>query len=324
MPGSTCAFGVEELDRQLITTSRKRSGGRTVQVPPPASAGSYYCMSSAAPAVIPVHSDGFPEEGFAAMELPSAPHGHARMPYFTQEQVLRQLEQRVLSGALAVGDRLPSERALCAEYRVSRPVIREVLRGLQERGYIDVFAGRGSFVREVAASDLARPLARMAQRSNVTARHLVSSRTMLECEAAAMAATYGSDEQIAVIGDALRRHQATRILSELARTDLEFHEAVAQASRNPVIAVMFGAIRPLVYGLMLRSLSDRKVMQAGDPWHAAIHDAIARRDADKARAAMAEHLRLALDFYGDDLDVPLDDVLAARGIDAARIDHELA
>ncbi|MEV0946637.1 FadR/GntR family transcriptional regulator [Rhodococcus sp. NPDC049939] len=258
------------------------------------------------------------------MASPSAPHGAARIPYFTQEQVFDHIEQQVLSGALAVGDRLPSERALCAEYKVSRPVIREVLRGLQERGYIDVFPGRGSFVREVATSDLARPLARMAQRGNVTARHLVSARTMLECEAAAMAAAHGSDEQIAVIGDALRRHQAARILPELARTDLEFHEAVAQASRNPVIAVMFGAIRSLVYGLMLRSLSDRQVMQAGDPWHAAIYEAIANRDAEKARAAMAEHLRLALDFYGEDLDVPLDDVLTAWGIDVARIDHDLA
>ncbi|AOW92605.1 hypothetical protein BFN03_07600 [Rhodococcus sp. WMMA185] len=258
------------------------------------------------------------------MASPSAPNGAARVPYFTQEQVLSQIEQRILSGTLAVGDRLPSERALCTEYKVSRPVIREVLRGLQERGYIDVFPGRGSFVREVAPSDLARPLARMAQRSNVTARHLVSARTMLECEAAAMAAKNGSDEQVAVIGDALHRHQAARILPEMARTDLEFHEAVAQASTNPVIAVMFGAIRSLVYGLMLRSLSDRKVTQAGDPWHVAIYDAIAARDADKARAAMAEHLRLALDYYGEDLDLPLDDVLTAWGIDVSRIDHDLA
>ncbi|MBU3862602.1 FadR family transcriptional regulator [Streptomyces sp. 4503] len=244
-------------------------------------------------------------------------------PYVSQEQVLIQLEQRILSGALKVGDRLPSERTLCAEYKVSRPVIREALRGLQERGYIEIYPGRGSFVRGVVASDLARPLTRLAQRTGVTPRHLVTARTMLECQAAGMAAQYGSDEQIEEIRAALERHQAARTLQQLARTDLAFHEAVARASGNPVIVVMFGAIRPLVYGLMLRSLSDSEVLRAADPWHVTIYERIARRDAEAARSGMSEHLRLALDLYGEDLDVPLEDVLAGRGIDVARLEEEL-
>jgi GntR family transcriptional repressor for pyruvate dehydrogenase complex len=244
--------------------------------------------------------------------------------YPNQDAVLARLERRILSGALKVGDRLPSERSLCTEYNVSRPVIREVLRGLQERGYIEIHPGRGSFVRAVGAGDLARPLARMAQRAGVTPRDLVTARTMLECEAAAMAASRGTDERIERVREALEAHQAARGLTALARSDLAFHEAVAQAGGNPVIAVMFGSIRTLVYGLMLRSISDREVLEAGDPWHETIYEGIARRDPEAARAAMAEHLRLALDFYGADLDTPLDDVLARRGIQVGRLDDELA
>jgi GntR family transcriptional regulator, transcriptional repressor for pyruvate dehydrogenase complex len=247
--------------------------------------------------------------------------------YPNQDALLATLERRILSGSLKVGDRLPSERSLCTEYNVSRPVIREVLRGLQERGHIEVHPGRGSFVRAVGASDLARPLARMVQRTGVTPRDLVTARTMLECEAASMAAARGTDERIDRVRATLESHQAARDLMGLqgrARSDLAFHEAVAQASGNPVIAVMFGAIRTLTYGLMLRSLSDREVLRAGDPWHETIYQGIRQRDPAAARAAMAEHLRLALDFYGEDLDTPLDDVLARRGIQVARLDDELA
>jgi len=243
--------------------------------------------------------------------------------YPNQEAVLARIEGLILSGTLAVGDRLPSERTLCAEYNVSRPVIREVLRGLQERGYIEIHPGRGSFVRAAAASDLARPLARMATRAGVTPRDLVVARTMLECEAAAMAAREGSDEQIGRVQAALAAHRSAQGLAELARSDLAFHEAIAHASGNPVIAVMFGSIRTLIYGLMLRSLSDREVMQAGDPWHETIYEGIERRDPRAARAAMAEHLRLALDLYGNDLDQPLDQVLTRRGINVSRLDDEL-
>ena len=237
--------------------------------------------------------------------------------YRTKDDVLAHLERRIVDGGFGVGDQLPSERLLGAQYNVSRPVIREVLRGLSERGYIEVYPGRGSFVRAVAADDLAEPLARFARRAGVTPRHLVSARTMLECTAAELAARNVDERAVESLRAALTEHVHASDLQARARSDLSFHEAVARAAGNPVITVMFGSIRNLVYGLMLRSLSDREVTRAGDPWHGTIFDCIAAHDAEGARSAMAEHLRLALDFFGDDLDTPLADVLARRGIESS-------
>ena len=56
------------------------------------------------------------------------------------------LEDRILTGALGAGERLPSERDLAVEFGASRPMVREALRSLTERGLIKVEAGRGAFV----------------------------------------------------------------------------------------------------------------------------------------------------------------------------------
>src|SRR3979409_1011179 len=65
----------------------------------------------------------------------------------------------------APGDRLPSERSLVETFKLSRPLVREVLRGLEERGHIEVIPARGSFVRGANVSDASRPLQSLYQRS---------------------------------------------------------------------------------------------------------------------------------------------------------------
>ena len=238
-------------------------------------------------------------------------------PFRTKADVVTDLERRILDGEFVVGQRLPSERELCAQYAVSRPVVREALAGLGERGYLEVFAGRGSFVRAVATDELSQSLTRVAARTGVTARDLVVARVMLECTSAELAATNATDEAVEQILEALRVHDAATGLADRALTDLVFHEAVAIATGNPVIALMFGSIRTQVHALMLRSHSDRKVRRLGDPLHHRIADAVRDHDPQAARAAMSEHVELALTLYGKDLDRPLADVLAGRGLNAS-------
>lgn len=232
-------------------------------------------------------------------------------------EVVADIERRILAGEFEPGERLPSERHLCGEYGVSRPVIREALAGLVERGLVDIHAGRGTFVREVAVDDLSQQLTRAATRTGITARDLVDARVMLECTAAELAARRAPHDADKVL-DALEMHERAVALDERVNTDLAFHEAIAAASGNPVIALMFGSIRGQVHALMLRSHSDRKVRQLGDPIHREIADAIAAGHAKKARQAMAKHLELALELFGDDLDRPLAEVLESRGLDAGK------
>ncbi|MFB9630941.1 FadR/GntR family transcriptional regulator [Nonomuraea helvata] len=222
------------------------------------------------------------------------------------------LENRILMGHWAAGVRLPSERDLATEFAVSRPVIREVLRALQERGLIEVSPQRGSFVRRYTAENLMRPMYLAARAAGVTARQLMRARVMLETEAAGLAAVNATKRDRT---DLLRVHQLFALSGDVharARVDLTFHETIARASGNPVIHMMFTSIQDLTYGLMLRSLSDREVREAGEPLHTVILEHILDRDPDGAREAMRRHLGLAEEFYGPDMDANLAEVIEHR------------
>jgi DNA-binding FadR family transcriptional regulator len=228
--------------------------------------------------------------------------------HMSRGELATHLEAQVCSGALPAGARLPSERQLAERYGVSRPIVREALRSLVERGLVEVLPARGSFVRGARATDAAGVLDTLYRRSQATPRDLVEARTMLECTAAALAAERASAEDLEQIDAALTRFDLASSVVERARYDLVFHLAVARAAHNPVIETMFGSITGLTVDLMLRSLSDRAVTDASVPYHAEIRNAIGARNPERARLAMAEHLSVASRFYGADYETSLENL----------------
>lgn len=226
-------------------------------------------------------------------------------------QIVAALEQEIIDGRWEVGTKIPSERKLAESIAVSRPVVREALRVLSERGLIMVAPGRGSFVRKLNPTGEVGNADVLMRSSPVSARDLVAARTMLEGETAALAAANRTDEDLAAMRDLLSGFENTPA-DRAADIDLAFHEAIAIASHNPVLQMMFGSIRNLTHGVMLRSLTDREVRGTGAPLHDVVLDAIERQDAAAARAAMVEHLGAATKLYGSDLDRPLAEVLRQR------------
>lgn len=228
------------------------------------------------------------------------------------EDAFQDLESRIVNGDLAPGSRLPSERQLVDHYGVSRPGIREVLRRLEERGLIAVQPGRGSFVQEMVPTRGSASIDHLVRRGDVTPFDVVVARRMLECESAALAAEHRSDADLDRMTRILEAFDASTDLAVAAELDVAFHEAIAVASGNPVLQIMFGSIRGLTHGMVLRSLNDRRVHRAGAPIHHDILRAIKRGNAGAARSAMARHIELAMDHYGDDIHEPLVSLLQNR------------
>src|SRR5215213_6954504 len=98
----------------------------------------------------------------------------------TRAALADHLEEQILAGNLAVGAKLPSERQLAERFGLSRPLVREALRGLVERRLVEVEPGRGAFVRGAHATDAAHELGLLVRRHPATPRQLVEARTMLE------------------------------------------------------------------------------------------------------------------------------------------------
>ena len=230
----------------------------------------------------------------------------------SREDLVAMLDRQILTGALPAGSPLPSERQLAERFAVSRPVVREALRALSERRLVRIEIGRGAFVRESDPTAAATVLATSIRGRNVTARHVIDGRRLIEVETARLAAEHRGTEDLERMEQALHSLHPDDPLLDRVRADLRFHLAVARASHNPVLEAMLGAISGLAAELMVRSLSDPDVAREGVPQHAQILAAIADKDVTTASSRMCEHLDLALSKYGADLDDNLDTVAERR------------
>jgi DNA-binding FadR family transcriptional regulator len=161
-------------------------------------------------------------------------------------------------------------------------------------------------LREPSAIDWARPLDALGLQRSATTRQLVEARAMVEEQSSRLAAQRATDDEIERMQVALSAFDRANNVIDRARYDIAFHALVAQGSHNPVIEMMFGAIAPLVFEVMLRSLDDPKVTRRGAPLHHACLEAIRAGDGEKAATSMREHIELAAEMYGADYDAQLD------------------
>lgn len=201
-------------------------------------------------------------------------------------EVLREWEP----GAL-----LPRETDLADRFGISRGVVREALRGLEERGLVTVRHGHGAIVNEPDRWDILDPL---VLNSVVTApdgvgvlREVLECRRCLEVYVAGLAATRARPEDLDALARALDEMReaadaGTGDDDPFLEADLRFHEALVRAAGNralsrltqPLQRAFLTAHRPLVHPEARR---ERSV-----PEHAAVFEAIQARNPTAASDAM--------------------------------------
>ncbi|SDH10256.1 FadR/GntR family transcriptional regulator [Nonomuraea jiangxiensis] len=248
--------------------------------------------------------------------MPSAPSGRRTPPSqrgLLTERIARQLEHDIRSGVIEVGVKLPSERELAIQFGASRGVVREVLRRLEAQHLIHVAPGRGSFVSEQSFVQ-ARSYDALYRAGRPTVRQLIEARIPIEVEIVGLAAERAGASELAAIRAADAAMTAATDVVGKARADLDFHDAIAAASGNPVLRIMLSSISGMMFEMMLRSHSDPSIAEPGVPHHPEILRALEARDPALARRCMSEHLALGLRTYGADLDLSVD-VMARQHIE---------
>jgi DNA-binding FadR family transcriptional regulator len=211
------------------------------------------------------------------------------------EQTVLALQARIEAGEFAQTRKLPSEGELVATYRVSRTVVREAISQLRARGLVETRRGIGTFAR--APDSHVYPLPSIDRSTLAEVLAVLELRISLETESAALAAKRASETQIAKLREILEAmHAAARAGSNAAEADFDFHLAVAEATRNHFFPDL---LRHLGRGIIPRSRIDSPAVAQLDSAdyvrtvnreHEDIFRAIARGDADAARAAMRTHL----------------------------------
>jgi GntR family transcriptional regulator, transcriptional repressor for pyruvate dehydrogenase complex len=220
------------------------------------------------------------------------------------ELVMQAIEDQIMSGALHVGDPLPSERDLAARLGVSRAGVREAVRVLEGQGVLrsQVGAGAeaGTFIAALPDGALTRFLRLHVALANFPYPDVIEARIQLERSSAKLAARDADAEALAAIREALERGAVEGLSpAEYNDTDTAFHVAIARAGGNRLVASMTVAIRESLSSRILDSLRDyadwETLAAQLHAQHVALLDAIERHDAHTAADLAEQHIRFAVE-----------------------------
>jgi len=231
---------------------------------------------------------GGPQTGVTAVSFEPVSRGER-----LADKVANALAESILSGASAIGERLPSERELCVRFDVSRPVIREAVRSLIAKGLLVDHPRRGHVVSSFGREEVTESLTFYLRGRRLDYAKLMEVRALIEIENAGLAAERASANQIASLLDAAPRLEPHPDAATTALADVEFHRAIATATGNEFLEVLLDSIREALITVQLPTLADPKIVASARRAHERIAKQIAARDGAGARKAMRLHLQEA-------------------------------
>jgi DNA-binding FadR family transcriptional regulator len=216
----------------------------------------------------------------------------ARRPS-SSEEVLGKISHWISSGELKVGELLPSERQLAVRLGVSRVVIREATKKLEQRGMVSVRQGIGVRVVNNSSLPVQGSIYLLMPEEKQRLRQCAQARVLVEPELAAFAAQRPHADYLRKMAETQQALLHEQDNQKAAVLDIEFHELIAEMAGNKVLALMLTSIAELGRISREHTLREFGVRRAYD-FHEKIITAIAAGDSAAARQAMKTHLAAAL------------------------------
>ena len=208
------------------------------------------------------------------------------------EQIVQQIEESIVKGDLKPGDQLPAERDLAQRFGVSRTAVREAVKALREKGLVEAYSGKGTFITDGTTQAVRQSLDLMVKIGQTEGtNHLAELRAILEPEIAALAAARIQDPELVTMREAVSIMDASGKDPEAyIEADLDFHLALAEAAANPLILSLLDSIVGLLREQRLKIFRVPGGPERGQIHHKRILEAVERRDIQKAREEMRAHL----------------------------------
>ena len=211
--------------------------------------------------------------------------------------VVNVLVDAIVSGRYPSGSLLPPEPVLCRSFDVSRPVVREALKALEEKGLARARQGHGTTITPPDEWNLLDPAVLEATiRADETMQildQLVDVRVTLESDMARTAARSMSDADLSELGTLLE--ELRTVIQDVERyqdMDTRYHDFIMRCSGNRLGRSIIRAIHPHARASSrYNPPADEEDLRQGHRGHVAIYEHLLRHDADGAAAAMQEHIR---------------------------------
>jgi GntR family transcriptional repressor for pyruvate dehydrogenase complex len=208
------------------------------------------------------------------------------------EQIVQQIEERILKGDLKPGEKLPSEHELAEQFGVSRTAIREATKTLRTKGLVEVQLGRGTFVSDDTSQHLRTPLDQVFKtKQEGRIQNLVEIREIIETRIAALAAERADQNDINDMQSAIdAMEKALDQVEAFVEADLGFHHALAKSTKNPLVTQIFSAIVDMLSEQITHTFQTCDDIEQKLQLHKQILESIVNRDPQAASEAMHTQL----------------------------------
>jgi DNA-binding FadR family transcriptional regulator len=217
------------------------------------------------------------------------------------EAAIEQIKDLIVGQKLQPGSKLPSERELVRDLRISRASVREALRILEIMGLVEVSPGKGSYVKELTG-DLFIPLSTWLSTHKETLNNHFEARLVLEPAAAGFAALRASENDIWKLSRSLaafKEKLGEDDIVGLINLDIQFHGLIGAATGNKTLKLLMDTITRFLFDGWKATLRVQGRPRKTVTEHEKILTAIMQGDEKQARLAMERHLRHAIQNLRD-------------------------
>ncbi len=224
---------------------------------------------------------------------PEVPESHRTM------QVVNHVRSLIESGTLQPGDKLPPERELSRDLKISRASLRTGIGYLAAMGVMKIRHGVGTFVADGPPDIGKASLSFMGALHGFQSWQMFEARILLESSLAALAAERGREEHHALLSEEVAEmFAALENPSEYLIHDVLFHRIIAQASGNPILAAIMETITSSMYDKRRKTVERAIDLRESAEMHREIYRAVRSRRPADARRLMEQHLRMAQTAQG--------------------------
>jgi len=216
-----------------------------------------------------------------------------------KEQVVREMENKILSGELKPGDRLPPEREIASAMGISRSLVNLCILELESKGFVSILPRQGAFVNDYKRLGTPQMLLALMD-YNIDKMdwtlfdNMVDTRMLLECECTRLAVKNATDEDFMQIENALKVMERHEDMDSFIEGNFTFHRALASASGNAVYAMIFNSFSHAIhffFKIYFTSI-ERRDISIGQ--HQQLYKALRERDEAAALDAIKQTLNMGI------------------------------
>ncbi|MBT6337690.1 MAG: FadR family transcriptional regulator [Desulfobacula sp.] len=209
-------------------------------------------------------------------------------------QVFDALKKDILSGKIKIGEKLPRQEELAAQFGVSRPVIREAQNKLSSIGLIDSQQGRGTFVCAAEATNLIESLMHKFNSENDSFKELFEVRFLLEGAIIKMAADKISKKNLVNMRfymDHMNECVKKKDYSRVPHFDMGFHNELVLATDNSLLQQLYESIYEIGSNYIYTQCFSEEILVKACNDHQKIYSALKNQDYEKAEKCMKQHIK---------------------------------